>query len=67
MLSPPAVRLEHIGPVGEVLGTARTRVAAIHRTADQPCASYATHVDWALADGESLRACLDRGRPCPAE
>lgn len=66
VLSPAGVRLEHIGPTGEVLGTARTHVAAIHRYADQPCAGYATHVDWTLADGDTLRACLDRGRACPA-
>ena len=65
-LSPPAVRLEHIGADGSVLGTAMTRVRAIQRSADQPCAPYATKVDWALGIGDRLRACLDRGRPCPA-
>ncbi len=65
-LSPPAVRLEHIGADGAVLGTALTRVRAIQRSADQPCAPYATKVDWTLGTGDRLRACLDRGRPCPA-
>lgn len=65
-LSPPAVRLEHVGADGQVVGTAMTRVRAIYRSADQPCAPYATKVDWTLGAGDRLRACLDRGRPCPA-
>ena len=64
LLSPPGVRLEHIGATGDVLDVAHAGLAAIYRNVDQACTHYATRVGWRVADGESVRACFDRGRPC---
>ena len=66
-LSPPRVRLEHVGPEGGVLHIALARVGAIQRAGDQPCSTYLKQVDWMMATGDTVRACLDRGRACPAD
>jgi hypothetical protein len=66
LLSPSRIRLEHVAASGEVADVARASVAAIYRNADQACSSYAVRVAWQIADGEALRACFDRGRPCPS-
>ncbi len=67
LLSPSRVRLEHVGAGGTVVDLARAGVPAIHRNVDQPCADYSTKVDWRMLDGESIRACFERGRACPAD
>lgn len=68
LLSPPRVRLEHIGvATGEVIEHTVTHVAAIYRGADQACSDYATPVTWTLAEGDLVRACFDRGHDCPRD
>ena len=67
LLSPSRVRLEHIGASGDTIGVVHASVPPIYRREDQACSDYATRVGWRIADGESLRACFDRGRPCPAD
>ena len=67
VLSPPAVRLEHVSPTGDIVEVARGRVAAIYRRSDQACATYHARVGWRLAPGDVIRACVDRGRACPAQ
>jgi len=64
LLSPSGVRLEHIAASGDGIEIARASIAPINRHADQRCSDYATVVHWALADGESVRACIDRGHAC---
>ncbi|HZL00691.1 MAG TPA: hypothetical protein VFC47_12405 [Caulobacteraceae bacterium] len=67
LLSPSRVRLEHVAANGEVAESARAYLPPLSRRADQACASYAARVTWRLGDGETVRACFDRGRPCPAD
>lgn len=67
LLSPRAVRVEHVSATGAVLESGRAGLAAISRRADQACSHYSLIVDWKLADGEAVRACFDRGHPCPAK
>ena len=67
LLSPPRVRLEHLATDGATLDVAHAGVAAIYRNPENACTDYAARVAWTIADGESVRACLDRGRPCPAD
>jgi hypothetical protein len=64
-LSPPRVRLEHLTAMGEIADVAHAGVPAIQRSSDQACRTYATKVSWQLADGDTVRACFDRGRACP--
>jgi len=64
-LSPAHVRLEHIGADGTVKEAGRAYVPSITRAVDQPCSTYAGHVAWQLADGETVRVCFDRGKECP--
>jgi len=66
-LSPPGVRLEHISAAGEVVESSHAGVGAIYRNADQPCSDYSARVTWQIADGETVRACFDRGHNCPAD
>jgi hypothetical protein len=67
VLSPPRVRLEHLGPGGAVSETGMARIGAIYRPSDQACSSYAKEVRWTMASGDMVRACFDRGRACPAD
>lgn len=67
LLSPPRVRLEHVSAGGDVVDTARAAVAPIYGRVDQPCSNYALRVAWRVADGDSIRACFDHGRACPAD
>ncbi len=66
LLSPPTIRVEHISASGEVINTARASAPVIYSRYDQACSSYSARVDWSLGDGETLRACFDHGRACPA-
>jgi len=65
LLSPPRVRLEHVTSDGVARDVTTAAVGAIYRSSDQACSSYSRHVEWAMAAGESVRACFDRGAPCP--
>ena len=65
-LSPARVRLEHVTAVGEMTDIAHAGVPTIQRSSDQACRTYKTIVAWQLADGDTVRACFDHGRPCPA-
>jgi hypothetical protein len=68
LLSPPRVRLEHLGAAtADVIEHTETHVAAIYRGADQACSDYATHVTWTLGNGDTVRACFDGGRACPRD
>lgn len=67
VLSPPRVRLEHLGADGAVSQTAFARVAAIYRANDQACSSYVRTVDWQMTGGDTVRACFDRGAACPSD
>ena len=66
LLSPPRVRLEHVAATGAVIEFAHAYIPAIYRHEDQACSGYSTRVGWQIADGETVRACFDRGRSCPA-
>ena len=63
-LTPASVRIERLGPTGEIVASARAYLHPIGRRTDQRCASYLANVDWRLAPGDTLRACFDRGRAC---
>jgi hypothetical protein len=67
LLSPAAVRLEHINADGLRTEVARASLAAIHRDADQACTDFATDVRWSIMAGDVVRACFDDARPCPSE
>ena len=64
-LSPPSIRLEHVARDGGIVETSQSSVATIYRSTDQACRTYAANLAWALADGDTVRACFDRARPCP--
>ena len=66
-LSPARVRLEHVSAAGDVVEVARAYVPPIYRRSDQACRSYFIRVAWPIADKEAIRACFDRGRPCPSD
>ena len=66
-LSPFRVRVEHRAADGALIGVANAGVPAIYDYGDRPCAIYSASADWRFAPGETLRACLDRGRPCSPE
>lgn len=66
LLSPQHVRIEHISPEGAVLQATNAYLPSISRRSDEPCSNYAATVDWKVGPDETLRACFDRGRPCPA-
>lgn len=65
LLSPPRVRLEHLAATGEVIEVDRAAIPIIYRRADQACSNYSAHVGWKIAEGETVRACFDRGKVCP--
>lgn len=65
VLSPPGVRLEHLGANGEVVESTHASVRSISRRADQACSPYGARVGWTLGEGDAIRACLDRGHACP--
>jgi hypothetical protein len=64
-LSPARIRLEHVTTSGETTDVAHAAVPPIQRSSDQSCRTYAAKVAWQLADGDTVRACFDRGHPCP--
>jgi len=59
------VRIEHVAATGAVVDVAHASIPAIYRRADQACSGYSTKVAWRMADGDSVRACFDRGHGCP--
>ena len=65
LLSPLSIRVEHISATGGVLDTAHASAPTIYNRYDQACSSYSANVTWTLADGDTVRACFDHGRPCP--
>jgi hypothetical protein len=65
LLTPYRVRVEHVSSTGAVIDISHAGVPAIYKYADQPCATYTARVAWTLSTGDTLRACFDRGRPCP--
>lgn len=64
LLSPSGVRLEHFTAAGLLTETAHAGVGPIYGRADQACSNYSIRLSWALADGDTINACFDRGRPC---
>ena len=64
-LSPPRIRIEHVAVSGYVTETAQASVPTIYRSTDQTCRTYSARVGWVLAEGDTVRACFDRGRACP--
>ena len=64
-LSPGGVRIEHVDPAGAVVAHVDALVPPIYRRADQACAAYSRTSTWKLAEGDSVRACFERGAPCP--
>ena len=67
LLSPAGVRIEQITGDGTIAQVAHAGLPSISRRADQPCSTYQARVAWTLADGDSLRACFDHARACPAD
>ena len=65
-LSPSTVRIERVDASGTVAGHVDAALPPIYRRADQACAPYSRIVSWRLAEGDSLRACFERGAACPA-
>jgi hypothetical protein len=65
LLSPPRVRLEHLDASGSPVEIAHAPLGAIYRNPDQPCTDYAARVGWTLTEGDTVRACFERGRACP--
>jgi hypothetical protein len=51
LLSPPRVRLEHVGVAGQVLDVAHAGVPEIYRRADQACSDYSARVGWSFVEG----------------
>jgi len=66
LLSPPAIRIEHLGGGAKVLDTAFAPSPIINRSFDQACRTYSTQVAWTLGEGDTLRACFNHGHACPA-
>jgi len=67
LLSPSRVRLEQVGAGGDTIAVAHAAVPAIYHRQDQACSHYATRVAWRIEDGQSIRACFDRGGQCPSD
>lgn len=67
VLSPPRVRIEHVGADGVVSQVTSARVGPIYRASDQACSTYVRRVDWTMAGGDTVRACFDRGKACPSD
>ncbi len=67
LLSPSRLRLEHVSMGGQPLETAQAGLTAIYDNPDQACTDYSVRVRWRIVQGETIRACFDRGRPCPVE
>ena len=67
VLSPARVRVEHVSAAGEIVQSAHAFLPPIFRRADQRCADYSLKVAWQVGEGESVRACFDRGHACPAK
>ena len=65
VLTPSRIRLEHVAAGGEVVGVAHAFLPQISRRADLPCSEYRAAVAWTLAEGDTIRACFDRGHACP--
>lgn len=65
LLTPSRIRLEHVSANGDAVQTTHAYMPAIYRRSDQACARYSVIAPWTLADGETIRACFDRGRACP--
>ncbi len=65
-LTPGRVRLDHLDSGGAVLQSAKAYLPPIGARVDQRCSHYRTTVSWTLAKDETVRACFDRGRACPA-
>jgi hypothetical protein len=67
LLSPPAIRIDHLDGAGRRLETAHAYVPEIYLARDQTCSDYAAKVAWTLSPGDKVRACFDRGAACPAQ
>lgn len=67
LLSPPAIRVEHLHATGQLVETARAYLPEIYLARDQNCSDYAAKARWAIAPGDIVRACFDRGAACPAQ
>jgi hypothetical protein len=67
LLSPSAVRVEHLTASGQLAEVAHASVSAIYGKADQACASYTSHVLWSLTEGDTVKVCFDHGHACPIE
>jgi hypothetical protein len=66
MLSPQRVRLEHLKADGHPIEVTSANVETIPRNADQACTRYGRKVGWTIAADETIRACFDHGKACPA-
>lgn len=67
LLSPPRIRVEHRAADGQLRDVAQAHIPEIYLARDQTCSDYAAKVAWSLAEGDVVRACFDRGLPCPAQ
>jgi len=65
VLTPSRVRLEHVTVDGQVIGVAHAFLPQASRRTDLPCSNYRANVAWTLAEGDTIRACFDRGHACP--
>ncbi len=65
-LSPRRVRIEHLSATSEIVDVATAPMPWLSTRADQRCGHYSLAVTWNPADGETVRACFDRGHACPA-
>jgi hypothetical protein len=66
LLSPQAIRIEHLNSGAKLLDTAFAGSPIINRTFDEACRTYSTQVTWTLGEGDTLRACFDHGHACPS-
>lgn len=67
LLSPPAIRVEHLSASGRLINVAHAYLPEIYRARDQTCSDYGAKVAWAMGPGDIVRACFDRGGGCPAQ
>ncbi len=65
LLTPLRVRLDHVAATGAIVQSAEAFLPSIGRQTDQRCSHYITTLDWRVGDGETVRACFDRGHACP--
>jgi hypothetical protein len=65
LLTPSRVRIEHLSVAGEPIQSVHAFLPQTSRRPDQPCTRYSTIAGWTLSEGETIRACFDRGHACP--